>query len=96
MNKPYYRLEELIKEKYGETNYATGCDIVARGLNHDSKVKIGGIDIAHISRITDDLDSLTINQLIKLKQLFTLSSFQELFNPPIKPQLAQQLENLYE
>lgn len=101
MHTPYYRLKELIIEKYGEEKFDVGCELVARWLSFATKEKVNEGWLEVMCDRTDQPDmyfQFTGDQAHALKQLFKLNTFSELYTYPettpsyyfkLKPQKTQ-------
>jgi hypothetical protein len=82
MEQPYYRLRELIKQKYGEDKFGLGCQIVARWLNHsEGQFTFSPQHILNISNLRFDTHLLD-RQSESLCKLFGLQRHEELYTFP--------------
>ena len=78
---PYYRLRELIADKYGadETRIALGCQIVARFVGFGSKYKWTPARVLAMCVTTTSMNADAAD-MQKLMSLFKLKMPDELFN----------------
>lgn len=83
MEQPYYRLRQLIKEKYGEDKFSTGCQLVKQWLCHATKTFYIVNDIRNWCNIHNDvIHELTEQEAKALRQLFNLQRNEELYTDP--------------
>jgi hypothetical protein len=92
MTETVYRLNELITKKFGEENFAAGCDVVAnllRGLNENFWI---AEDIEEMCNITSPTMKLTFTESRLLCKFFKLNDPEELFNSPGDARFDSHLE----
>jgi hypothetical protein len=82
MEQPYYRLRELIKAKYGEDKFSTGCQLVAQWLRHNTMTFFGSADIINICNLRSESFPLEEDHAKALRQLFGLKRNEELYTFP--------------
>lgn len=80
MSKPFYRLKELIEEKYGAGDYRfkTGCKLVGQWLSVGDHAHWSCQNIMNLCAIQKDY--LTPAQKELLRQLFGLEKVDHLLN----------------
>lgn len=84
--KPFYRLKELIIDKYGAEKFETGCTLVARWVS--SQIRVAVVNAAWVQRMSETRDGknpiyqLTEEEAKALKDLFKLQSSRELYTLP--------------
>lgn len=84
MEQPYYRLRELIKNKYGEDKFNLGCQLTAQWLNGQQKKDWFSIAtiINLASARTAEMFMLTEDQATALRKLFAIKRNEELYTYP--------------
>lgn len=89
---PFYRLKELIIEKYGEDKFEAGCDLVVRWLRHELNATINVSEIKFMCNIDQSsTERMTYPACTSLLQLFRLQSHTELYTlPETAPQYTNQ------
>lgn len=83
--KPFYRLKELIIEKYGAAKFETGCTLVASWINFNTKENTNSDWVQFFCKATGDspaIYQLSSSQAKALKSLFKLDSYKELYTIP--------------
>jgi len=78
--KPLYRLRQLIYNKYGEKNFALGCEIVARWVEFDTQQNCSMEEVVNWCNISKQVPvsetflhgHISIKQFAALSQLFNL------------------------
>lgn len=83
---PFYRLKQLIIEKYGDEKFTTGCALVAAWVSAETKEKVDALWVQLISKISEahpvPVYQLSGPQAKALKSLFKLDSYKELYTIP--------------
>ena len=86
MSKTTYRLRELIYQKYGESKFALGCEIVGRWVTYDTKdihssrIKLWTADYVNKMCNTSTGSNLTYEEAESLRQLFGLKTIEDLYH----------------
>lgn len=86
MTKTTYRIRELIYAKYGESKFALGCEIVGRWVRYDTKDiqsgKINEWNAEYVQQMCNTVtgSNMTYEEAESLRQLFGLSSVDDLYN----------------
>jgi hypothetical protein len=77
---PFYRLRQLIIEKYGEDKFETGCELVARWVTHELRLEV---NVHDVKCICDYVDRPVESEVCtSLMHLFKLNSAKELHTIP--------------
>lgn len=83
---PFYRLEQLIIEKYGEDKIITGRALVASWVRATTKEKVDANWVQLICKTSEahpiPVYTLSGTQAKALKSLFKLDSYKELYTVP--------------
>jgi hypothetical protein len=89
ISEPVYTLRHLIYQKYGEQKFALGCELISRWV----KFELRGLDkkliskwtpekVNHLCNATKLNSDLVYEEAEALRQIFGLSSINQLYTQP--------------
>lgn len=81
--KPYYKLRQLIYNKYGEEKFAIGCKIVARWVSFETKTNVSAQKVLAWcnKKNWEDAPFMVYIEFKALSRLFNLNNdFDEILN----------------